>query len=334
MVASCPHEKRLPYDTKRALKALHLAGSAYSEGDCLAQCIQEIDPNYHLLKEVRFPCKNVRTDLQSFVKKTEYECFAHVAVSDADKHVVVSYRGTNDPPQLLSEGGECIFKKGVSAPTGGTAYEYFYRGVHLSYGDIVEEVKPLVQKGYNLWVVGHSLGGAFATVFTSFLGKEDWVDKEGTMLITFGSPRVGDWDFARNLEFHFPNIYRIVHQRDLVVHIPPQTTNWQRVTDIGAYIYNVLKWDLEATFINWNNPYHVGKLILYDNDMSDMDDYTQCDHENETACLKYMLLDINDHLNYFQKIVSDVCKCNQPKEGSHEKSSDKIKSVNKAREDL
>ncbi|RUP51359.1 class 3-domain-containing protein [Jimgerdemannia flammicorona] len=103
----------------------------------------------------------------------------------------------------------------------------------------------------HLWITGHSLGAATATIFTSVLlwkrtkrGKisgiyggvdiDSWFKLHGTF--TFGSPRVGDSDWKDAMETILQNSYqfrpwdqpkyqfwRIINANDIVCSIPPTT---------------------------------------------------------------------------------------------------------------
>ena len=69
--------------------------------------------------------------------------------------------------------------------------------------------------GRKLWLAGHSLGGALATLAAAHLGREA---VQG--LYTYGCPRVGDAKFTSVLpeSSHF----RFVHRADWVVRQPPE----------------------------------------------------------------------------------------------------------------
>jgi pimeloyl-ACP methyl ester carboxylesterase len=58
---------------------------------------------------------------------------------------------------------------------------------------------------------GHSLGGALATIAASFFPKKG-------LLITFGSPRVGNYKFARAFK---TEAFRYANLMDPVSHVPP-----------------------------------------------------------------------------------------------------------------
>jgi triacylglycerol lipase len=66
-----------------------------------------------------------------------------------------------------------------------------------------------------VWVTGHSLGGALATLAAVRLQRDEGVTPAGTY--TFGSPRVGNMDFYRA---YAPITYRHVNNEDVVPHVP------------------------------------------------------------------------------------------------------------------
>jgi triacylglycerol lipase len=96
---------------------------------------------------------------------------------------------------------------------GGRVHAGFLR----AFAEICAELDALVQAkpaGQKLWLAGHSLGGALATLAAAHIGREA---VQG--LYTYGCPRVGDSKFASVLpeSGHF----RFVHRDDWVVEQPP-----------------------------------------------------------------------------------------------------------------
>ncbi len=91
-------------------------------------------------------------------------------------------------------------------------------GNQLALADVVDQqLSPYQPNQCKVFVTGHSLGGALATLATchiKMLGYD--VD-----LYTFASPRVGDPTFAKN--FEKLNCYRIANSEDLVTVVPPAT---------------------------------------------------------------------------------------------------------------
>lgn len=93
--------------------------------------------------------------------------------------------------------------------------------VHAGFLHAFEEVSPqldalVAEKApeQRLWLTGHSLGGALATLAAAHLGNEA---VQG--LYTFGSPRVGDARFVAGLTE--PTHLRFVHRDDIVPSLPP-----------------------------------------------------------------------------------------------------------------
>src|SRR4051794_30646287 len=63
---------------------------------------------------------------------------------------------------------------------------------------------------YELWVTGQSLGGTLASLAAGKLVKEFHVPEENLKLVTFGQPRTGDEEWAREMDniviyFYFMN---------------------------------------------------------------------------------------------------------------------------------
>lgn len=70
-----------------------------------------------------------------------------------------------------------------------------------------------------LWVTGHSLGGALATL-AAFRLETDGVVVHQTEV--FGSPRVGNDKFSKVYGDKVSQIFRWVHQNDLITMVPPR----------------------------------------------------------------------------------------------------------------
>lgn len=91
--------------------------------------------------------------------------------------------------------------------------------VHRGFNDAVLSVLPQVEehlKGHEdlpVYVTGHSLGGALATLATWYLSGEKLV-----ACYTFGAPRVGDSNLGDR--YRTP-IYRVVNGADPVPFVPP-----------------------------------------------------------------------------------------------------------------
>jgi hypothetical protein len=79
--------------------------------------------------------------------------------------------------------------------------------------------------GHPLLVVGHSLGGALATL-SAYRVAEVF---PYLAVRTFGSPRVGDSDFRAAYRQRVPNTIRVVHDEDLVPRLPEPLGGYDHV---------------------------------------------------------------------------------------------------------
>jgi len=129
---------------------------------------------------------------------------------DPDTFAVLVFRGTN----ALGDWSDNV--KALSAPD--FRLEPWPRGgqVHLGFSQALERVWEAIESELAkiqgpLFYTGHSLGAALATLAAS--------QRPPRALYTFGSPRVGNQDFAATLAT-CPT-FRVVNNRDVVTRLPP-----------------------------------------------------------------------------------------------------------------
>lgn len=94
----------------------------------------------------------------------------------------------------------------------------FYRAEESVKQAMIVEVQALLHKNpqYKVIVTGHSLGGALSTIAALTLSPLN----TSITLINFGSPRVGNLQFAEFASSTIKNRYRLTHYRDVVPHLP------------------------------------------------------------------------------------------------------------------
>lgn len=122
--------------------------------------------------------------------------------------------------------------------------------VHRGFKGELDKIWPEIQQELGkdslpLYITGHSLGAAMATLAAARLGYG-----KVKALVTFGSPRVGNGSFVRNM---FVEHYRVINNNDAVTKVPlwlmgyrhhgipvylnyygdiKKLTAWQRVKDM------------------------------------------------------------------------------------------------------
>ncbi|KAJ1402224.1 Alpha/Beta hydrolase protein, partial [Ochromonadaceae sp. CCMP2298] len=98
---------------------------------------------------------------------------------------------------------------------------------------VTEKVTALLQKypSYAVVVTGHSLGAAMATLTINDLKKT--VSASRFRLFNFGSPRIGNEEFASYTTSLLGDDSRVTHHKDMVVHTPMH----ERFTHIAGEWY-------------------------------------------------------------------------------------------------
>lgn len=127
--------------------------------------------------------------------------------------LLVAVRGTASLPDAMTDGF-------LSVQPGATG-----SGVHAGFGDTYASIAPELEARLRsstrptcVHVVGHSLGGAVATIAASRISQLG----HSVKLYTFGSPRVGLGLFtsAATRRIGAANIYRVHHTSDPVTMVP------------------------------------------------------------------------------------------------------------------
>lgn len=80
----------------------------------------------------------------------------------------------------------------------------------------------------NVWITGHSLGGALATLAASRIAVIQGREVAG--VYTFGQPRVGDQEFHRVYDKLLQDRhFRVVNNNDIVTRVPPRAFGYRHV---------------------------------------------------------------------------------------------------------
>ena len=165
--------------------------------------------------------------LHSFSNNASYNPIQYIILKrKKEKEIVISFSGTQNPEQLLLEMVFSYNVKYVIHPTlGGNTkvMEYFYYYYVKQFrGEFEEQIPKWHEKypNYKFVFVGHSLGGAMTVnaAVDSLLSK--WVPADKIAVYTYGQPRVGEKGYTDVLQQASGEVFRVIHNRDLVAHIP------------------------------------------------------------------------------------------------------------------
>ena len=205
-------EDGLPhYDPGVSMKMLLLSAVAYAPSH-KQECLEKGLPSekFQLQRVVTRKCDMF-----------ENECSGYVAVSHALKAVVVAFRGSPNYEQAIVEFVESLVSPEVNF-LNGKVQSYWKRAFYVLWSSTEAEVKALVLKNpsYQIWVTGHSLGAAIASLASTWLAYYNIAPRKNIILYTFGMPRVGNYDYALQHDQLVNNSWRVVNDNDLAPHFP------------------------------------------------------------------------------------------------------------------
>ena len=153
---------------------------------------------------------------------------AQAAVVEHEEYLCIAFRGTNELADWLDN---------INTLSTEQLFGDFHRGFWDSVEDVWEpldkKVKELqAQKKRPLFVTGHSLGGAMATVATARLVDKD---EPFTSTYTFGQPRALRKATAKIFDTKCkPKYFRFQNNNDIVTRVPSSITGYEH---IGNYLY-------------------------------------------------------------------------------------------------
>lgn len=188
-------------ESERASVLSVLAGKAYYSEEQLKRAT----PN---LKMKRKKAKFIQD------KKAQAEAWIFFTSDDG---IIVSCRGTE--PTEMSDVLADLKAIPKKHPRAGRVHEGFYEYSTRIYSQILDTIRSERKNNENVYVVGHSLGGAMAVLIAESLASDGIPVKE---LRTYGQPRVGNKKFRQHLEGCDIGAYiRYVNNNDIVPKVPP-----------------------------------------------------------------------------------------------------------------
>ncbi|CAD5226219.1 unnamed protein product [Bursaphelenchus okinawaensis] len=267
------YAKYKDYSDPLARRLLVLASSAYSPTphDCLGNRFE----NAELIERFEIHC-----DLSE-----NNTCSGYIALLHQDRVIAVVFRGTTSKDQLGLEGVSGFFERGYFQEMGRVnryfqdAFEKIWDGGMGKRFDEISQNYP----DYDLWVTGHSLGGALASLASAHIvsSKPKYTDQNSAHY-SFGQPRVGDEQFSSSHSKLIPWYYRVTHAHDIVVGLFPAYLGYQ---------------------------HHVNE-VWYNNAMLPGDSYKICRKPWDWKCIKVPipLPNMIDHRHYFNVKITTYGK--------------------------
>ena len=172
---------------------------------------------------------------QLFIAKLEGGGFKLIKTFNSRETDTQAFLAANDQFAVLAFRGTEVakvvdMKTDARAGKISTIQGEVHKGFSDAYASVEQEIETQIKtlKGLPLYITGHSLGAALATVCTQRLEHKLIFQEQIAACYTFGSPRVGDSHFDK--DFKSP-IYRLANTTDIVTVVPLLAMGYIHVGD-------------------------------------------------------------------------------------------------------
>lgn len=154
-------------------------------------------------------------------------------VAASGEVVVLAFRGT-EPTRIEDVLTDAMFAlTDGEFGSGDRVHLGFKRALDDVWGDVILTIGALQTAGQTLWITGHSLGAALATLAAVRLWRGT---RRVAGVYTFGSPRAGNGGFAAAYDAILRSrTFRFVNQSDIVTRVPLWTLNYRHVGTVAYF---------------------------------------------------------------------------------------------------
>lgn len=215
------------FDKGKAIELGNLILAAYEQ---LAYFEDEkqwgLSNDYKLISELKYPLgkagnvNGINFDIdvkrQLTIKRKNNDEMPIGFIARRANDVFIVFRGTKTAKEWIKNFNMGLIDYLVSDY--GEVHDGFLQTYSFARNSIIEVLKVLEEKT-RVYVTGHSLGGALATLAAPDI--ENNMSREIKGIYTFGSPRVGNAKFSISYNKEFgKKSYRIANSSDIVTSIP------------------------------------------------------------------------------------------------------------------
>ena len=207
-----PPIKRAAYSDRTAWVMASMAQLVYDrfedKGKARSLLIEKLKGGgFKLLGEFNNP----ETDTQAFL------------VSN-DEYAVLAFRGTEVTKLMDIETDVKASRASLFEGKAHSGFAKAYKSIEI------QVLKGVMELGdMPLYITGHSLGAALATVATQYLERDPKLRDKIAACYTFGSPRVGNKEYDREFK---SAIYRVVNTTDIVTVVPLLAMGYVHIGDV------------------------------------------------------------------------------------------------------
>ncbi|CAA7388608.1 unnamed protein product [Spirodela intermedia] len=172
---------------------------------------------------------------------------AFVGIAENLNSIVIAFRGTQE--HSIQNWIEDLFWKQLDLNYPDVSDAMVHHGFYSAYHNTTLRpgILTAVQRAKKIYgnigimVTGHSMGGAMASFCALDLAVN--LGEVNVQLMTFGQPRIGNGVFVSYFKRHVPKAVRVIHERDIVPHLPPYYTMFPQKTyhhfPREVWLYNI-----------------------------------------------------------------------------------------------
>ncbi len=214
--------------------------------------------------------------------------------SDINKKYILTFPGTRDKTQLIFEITESNLVSYYNNEEI-KIHSYFlemYKKIEKNIFNSTTLKDISLHSDYQFIFIGHSLGGAMASIAAFNSVHENYINKKNNnpVLITFGQPRTGNYYFSKKVMEYVPNIFRVVRNGDIVSMIPA------RIFESKLNGYS-----------------HFGGLYVLNEEMTN---FRQCKYEqfedfDDFECVVNVTIHVLNHIYYFNPDLKYGKRCKE-----------------------
>ncbi len=250
------------FDISRAIELGELIEHAYAHFESFQNgATWEPPPGYTITRELFYQLPAAKSPLKN-IKFLNYEFRGILRInkylaSDVPFGYIVKkknclyliFRGTKTVGEWIRDLNIGLVP--YVLPEYGKVHEGFLQTYTLFRADIKKSLAEIAGR-IQVFVAGHSLGAAVATLAVPDIAAT--LSRSNITLYTFGSPRIGDSDYAATFNRQFgARSFRIVNTSDLVCSIPLPVQIGYRVGGYFAHVATPVNFTFQANDLEVNH---------------------------------------------------------------------------------
>ena len=278
-----------------SLEYMHIAATSFCPTEKIA--ILECGPYCDYLRDRDFTTFFTQTYNRSLGMTFSFSMF----YSPTKKLFATAFRGTKGAIELAIEMLQAYGHKFDLHPNlpGNPVIEHFFYDTYKNIfrKDLLENIKKArdtLPADTAFLFTGHSLGAAMSVVSALDAKLSGLLEDRAHVVYNYGCPRVGNHDFAKLYDSHFPESYRVIHYKDLVPRIPPCIEN--------PFTGKCIKANLgELVWFPW----HVNNEVYYQDEEMTLGNYVVCKDEDPNCANQFDFIHSwnSDHTRYYGLIT-------------------------------